>query len=114
MLNAKDRPSENNCSDCARYRKQIARIKKAFIDADDESVRRCMQYEDKNLELIYERSYVYRLLEDSKAEIEHLKAEHSSGSQSVMKVLEEVGNPDSNTSLRAQDPLNSQNKENGH
>jgi hypothetical protein len=29
-------------------------------------------------------------------------------------VLEEVGNPESNTSLRAPDPLNSQNKENGH
>ncbi|MGA7899358.1 MAG: hypothetical protein WCA39_10910 [Nitrososphaeraceae archaeon] len=50
-----------------------SRLKKTFITADDESVRRCMQYEDKILEF--------------KAELEWLKAEDSSGSQSDKKVL---------------------------
>ena len=76
-----------NCSKCMHYQKQIARLKKAFIKADDDSVRRCMQYEDKILEL--------------NAEIKRLKAGHSSGSQSEKKVLEEVGQPESNTTSRA-------------
>ena len=98
MLNAKDRPSENNCSDCAHYQKQIARIKKAFIDADDESVRRCMQYEHKILKF--------------KAEKEWLEDEHSSASQSKNLVLEEVGQPESNTELRA--PSSVKSEENEH
>ena len=70
-------PSEGKCSNCARYQKQIARLKKAFIKADDENVRRCMKYEDKILKF--------------KAEKEWLEDEHSSGSQSKKKVLEQVG-----------------------
>ena len=66
-------PSEDKCSDCARYEKQIARLKKTFITADDENVRRCMQYEDK--------------ISKFKAEKEWLKAEDISGSQSDKKVL---------------------------
>lgn len=73
MTSINNAPSENNCSDCARYQKQIARLKKAFIDADDENVRHSMKYEDKILELI--------------AELEWLKAEDSSGAQSDKKVL---------------------------
>ena len=45
-----------------------------------------------------------------KAEKEWLEDEHSSGSQSKKKVLEEVGSPKSNTNLRAPDSL--KNKEN--
>jgi hypothetical protein len=45
LLDTKERPSE--CSDCARYQKQIAKLTKAFINADDENVRRLMQYEAK-------------------------------------------------------------------
>ena len=41
--------SEGKCSKCDGYQKQIARLKKAFIEADDENVRRCMKYEDKIL-----------------------------------------------------------------
>ena len=49
MLNAKDGPSE--WSDCARYLKEIAELKKAFIEADYESVRQRMQHEDEISEL---------------------------------------------------------------
>jgi hypothetical protein len=66
-------------SKCMHYQKQIARLKKAFIEADDESVRRSMKYEDKILELI--------------AELMWLKTEDSSGSQSKKKVLEKVERP---------------------
>ena len=66
-------PSEGKCSKCDGYHKQIARLKKAFIEADDENVRRSMKYEDKFLKF--------------KAELEWLKAEYSSGSQREKKVL---------------------------
>jgi hypothetical protein len=73
MLDTKDRPSENNCLGCARYQKENARLKKAFIMANDENVRRCMQHEDK--------------ISKFKAEKQWLEAEDSSGSQSHKKVL---------------------------
>ena len=71
--------SEGIRSDCARYQKQIARLKRAFVVADDESVRRSMKYEDKILKLI--------------AELVWLKTEDSSGSQNKKKVLEEFERP---------------------
>jgi hypothetical protein len=74
MLKINKAQSEGNRT---KYQKQIAKWIKALIKADDENVRRCMQYEDKILEL--------------KAEIAQLKAEHSSGSRS--KVLETAGRP---------------------
>lgn len=40
-------PSESNCPKCGGYQKQIAKLKRSFIKADDENVRRLMQYEDK-------------------------------------------------------------------
>ena len=46
-----------------------------------------------------------------KAEKEWLEAEDNSGSQSKKKVLEEVGQPASNTTLRASYSLNSTNKD---
>ncbi|MGA7899931.1 MAG: hypothetical protein WCA39_13840 [Nitrososphaeraceae archaeon] len=98
-MKSKDGPSE--WSDCARYLKEIAELKKAFIEADYESVRQRMQYEDELSKLDEECSYAYRLLDDAKAEIERLKAEHSSGNQSKKRVLEQVGHPESNTNLRA-------------
>ena len=64
---------EGKCSKCERYQKQIDRLKKAFIEEDDENVRRCMKYEDKFLKF--------------KAEKEWLEDEHSSASQSEKKVL---------------------------
>ena len=32
---------EGKCSKCERYQKQIDRLKKAFIEEDDENVHRC-------------------------------------------------------------------------
>ena len=55
---------DGNCSKCARYQKQIAKLTKAFIDADDESVRRCMHYEDEISELKDECYYASRQLEE--------------------------------------------------
>jgi hypothetical protein len=78
--------SEANCLKCAHYQRQIDRLKKAYIEADYESVCRSSQHED-------EISYAYRLLEDAKAEITQLKAERSLGSQSKKKVLEQVERP---------------------
>ena len=75
--------SDNNCPDCGyikekadltRYLKENTDLKEAFIEADYESVCRSMQYDDK-------LSYVYRQLQDSKNEIEQLKAENRSRSQ---------------------------------
>ncbi len=78
---------EGKCSKCERYQKQIDRLKKAFIEADDENVRCCMKYEDKILKF--------------KAEKEWLEDEHSSASQSKKKALGKVGSPNSNAELRA-------------
>jgi hypothetical protein len=72
MLDIVDRPSE--CSDCARYLKEIAELKRAFLEADVESVRRCMQLEDEISELNDECSYTYGQLEDAKAALKRLKA----------------------------------------
>ena len=93
-------PSEGICSNCARYQKQIARLKKVFITADDENVLRCMKYENKILEF--------------KAEKEWLEDEHSSASKSKKKALEEVGSPNPNANLCAPLALNPEVKENGH
>jgi len=87
MLTAEDNPSENNCQDCCHYLKEIADLKEAGIEIDYESVRQITQLKDEISELNDECSYAYRLLEDYKAEIERLKAEHS---QSKKKVLEKV------------------------
>jgi hypothetical protein len=95
MLDIVDRPSE--CSDCARYQKQIAKLKRAFIEADDESVRRSMKYENKILELI--------------AELVWLKAEDSSGSQNEKMMLEQVGHQESNITLRTRSSVNGERNE---
>ena len=79
MMKINNALSEDKCSKCTRYQKQIAKLTKAFIKADDENVHRCMKYEDKILKF--------------KAEKEWLEAEDSSGSQSKKKVLEEVARP---------------------
>ena len=78
-LKISNKPTEAKCPRCRHYQKQNARLKKAFIEADDENVRRSMKYENKILELI--------------AELVWLKAEDSSGSQSKKKVLEKVEGP---------------------
>jgi hypothetical protein len=87
MLKISNEPTEGKCPRCTHYQKQNARLKRASIEADDENVRRCMQYEDK--------------ISKFKAEKEWLEAEDSSGNQSKKKVLGEVGQPESNTKLRA-------------
>ena len=79
MLKISNKPTEAKCPRCRHYQKQNARLKKAFIKADDESVRRSMKYEDKILKLI--------------AELVWLKTEDSSGSQNKKKVLEEFERP---------------------
>jgi hypothetical protein len=54
MLKISNEPTEGKCPRCTHYQKQNARLKRAFIEADDENVRRSMKYEDKILELIAE------------------------------------------------------------
>lgn len=41
----KIKPFEGKCSKCARHERQISKLTKAFITADDENVRRCKQCE---------------------------------------------------------------------
>ncbi len=69
-------PSEGKLSKVHPLSKTDRQIKKGFIKADDENVRRCMQYEDKILKF--------------KAEKKWLEDEHSSGSQSKKKALERL------------------------
>jgi hypothetical protein len=88
MLDTMDRPSE--CSNCARYRKEIVELKEAFIEADYQSVRQCTQLKDEISESDEDCSYAYMLLEDAKAAIKQLKAEHSSGSQREKKGVRRV------------------------
>jgi hypothetical protein len=102
----------NYCSKCARHQKQIARLNKAFIAANDESVLQCIQHEDEISDLTDECSYAYKALEDYKSEIKRLKSEHSSDSQSNKMLSEEVGQLHSNTNLRA--PSSIRGDENGH
>jgi hypothetical protein len=85
MLDTADRSSE--CSNCTRYKKQIAKLRKAFIEAHDENLRRCMQLENKISKL--------------KVEKEWLDAGDISISQSKKKALEKVGSQNSNANLRA-------------
>jgi hypothetical protein len=63
MLKISNEPTEAKCPRCRHYQKQNARLKRAFIEADDESVRRSMKYEYKILELIAE--LVWLKAEDS-------------------------------------------------
>jgi hypothetical protein len=69
MLKINKEQSEDKCSKCVHYEKQNAKLTRGFINVEDESIRRSMQYEDKILEL--------------KAEIEHLKAERRSPTKMV-------------------------------
>jgi hypothetical protein len=69
MMKINKPQSEDKCSKCTHYQKQNAKLTTAFINADDESIRRSVQYEDKILEL--------------KAKIEHLKAEKRSPTEMV-------------------------------
>jgi len=71
ILTSKDDLYENNCLDCALCLKEIAELKEAFIEVDYESVYRSSQLKN-------EISYAYRLLEEAKAEIKRLKADHNS------------------------------------
>jgi hypothetical protein len=89
--------SEGTCSNCESYLKEIAELKEAFIEIDYQSVRYCTQLKDEISESNQDCSYTYEQLEDAKAEIKKLKAEHSSGNQNNRKVLEQVGCPESNT-----------------
>lgn len=74
----------SECSDCARYIKEIGELKKAFIEANYQSIRQCEQLN------------AYEQIQNATAEIEQIKqAEHSSGSQNKKKMLEEVAQPDS-------------------
>jgi septal ring factor EnvC (AmiA/AmiB activator) len=91
MLDTMDKPSE--CSKCEHYLKEIAELKEAFIEADYQSVRQCTQLKDEISESDEDCSYTYEQLEDAKAEIKRLKAEHSSRRQSKKKVLEEFERP---------------------
>ena len=92
MLKINKARSEDKCSKCDHYQKQIAKLEKAFIKADDENVRRCMKYEDKILKF--------------KAEKEWLEDGDSSRNQSKKNALEKVGSPNSNANLRAQFSVN--------
>jgi hypothetical protein len=109
MLDTMDRPSE--CSKCESYLKEIAELKKAFIEADYQSVRRCAQLKDEISESNEDCSYTYGQLQDAKSEIKQLKAEHSPGTQNKKMVLEEVVRPESNTALRASSSVNSEENE---
>jgi hypothetical protein len=102
----KNMPDKYHCLDCA---KDLAELKEAIINSDLENVRQRMQLKDEIAKLEDECEYVYGLLEDTNAEIKRL-AERS---QSRKKVLEEVGQPESNTHLRVPSS-NVRNKENGH
>ncbi len=93
--------SEDNCSNCVLYRKEIDGLKEAFIEADVQSVRQQTQLRDEISKSDEDCTYTDELLEDAKAEIKRLKAEHSSGSQRKKKALEKVGSPNSNATLRA-------------
>jgi hypothetical protein len=114
MMKINNAPSECKCSKCVCNQEQIARFNKDLIDLDDERVRQSMLHEHKISELNDEYSYKYRLLEAAKAEEKQLKVEHSSRNQSEKEVLEEVGRPQPNTTLRTPDPSNIRNKENGY
>jgi predicted RNase H-like nuclease (RuvC/YqgF family) len=103
MMKINKAPSECKCSKCVLNQQQIVRLNKELIELDDKRVRQSIQHEHEVSELNDEYSYLHRLLEGAKAEVKRLKAEHS---QSKKNVLEEVGQPESNTHLRASSSLN--------
>jgi septal ring factor EnvC (AmiA/AmiB activator) len=88
---------EDNCPNCVRYLKENSELKEAFIEADYQSVRQQTQLKDEISKSDEDCSYTDEQLEDAKAEIKKLNAEHSSGNQNNRKVLEQVGCPESNT-----------------
>ena len=86
MLKINNEPPKGKCPKCTHYQKQIVRLKKAFIEEDDENVRRSMKYEDKILKL--------------KAAIKRSKSEYNSEKSKQEKVLEAAERPVSNTQDR--------------
>jgi hypothetical protein len=70
--------SQDNCSNCVLYRKEIDELKEAFIEADVQSVRQQTQLRDEISKSDEDCSYTDELLEDAKSEIKRLKAECSS------------------------------------
>lgn len=70
--------SEDNCSNCVLYRKEIEELKEAFLDADYQSVLQCTQLRDEISKSDEDCLYTDELLEDAKAEIKRLKTERSS------------------------------------
>ena len=90
MLKTSNAPYKGTCSKCARYQKQITKLKKVLNDEAEESVSQYIQQECQISKLTYKRLFAYKILKDYKADIERLKDEHSSASQNKKKVLEEV------------------------
>ena len=88
--------SEGNCSKCACNEKRFAKLKKAFIKADDENVRLCMKYENK--------------ISKFKAEKEWLEGKDSSGSQRKKKGVKRLSDQ-SNTTLRTPSPIKGEENE---
>ena len=105
ILKINNETSEGICK-CTRYKKQITKLQKVLKDEAEESVSQYLQQERRISKLTYERLFAYRLLKDSKVEIERLKAEPSSRSQNKKKALEEVGSQNSNANLSAPNSLN--------
>ena len=73
MLDTKDEPLENNCLDCARYRKKISELKDAFIRADYQSVCQSTQLKDEISELNEKCSHAYTLLDNARSAITRSK-----------------------------------------
>lgn len=111
MLNAKDRPSENYCSHCRHHLKEIAELKRALIEARDETSYQSRQYEDE-ISSKFESLPSYRQWMDARAKLEVTRGKYRLRNQSVKMMLEEVRQPKSNTTLRT--PSSIKGDENEH
>jgi hypothetical protein len=110
MSSIKIMRSEDICPNCTSYQQEIAALKEELIEAGYEFSYEYRRHEDEISSMV-ENLPSYRRWMDAKARLDALSAKYRPQSQSVKRMLEEVGHPESNTALRAPSSVKSEKNE---
>jgi hypothetical protein len=100
----------DTCSNCVLHEREVAELEKALDEARDEYSYQYRQHEDEISSMV-ENLPVYRLWLDARARLDVLSAKYRLRNQSAKTMLEEVGHPESNTTLRAPSSINGEENE---
>jgi hypothetical protein len=96
----------DTCSDCVHHQ-ELAELKKALDEMRDEYSYQYRLHEDEISSMV-ENLPSYRRWLAARARLEELSAKYGPRSQSKKRVLEKVGQPESNTTLRAPSSVKSE------